>query len=552
MCLSKTTLLHKAARSGGRRVAKLLLAIGADPNAKDHAGNTPLYEAVRAGQKEVAELLRAKGADVNALNSSGTTMLHEAARAGQKGTAELLLGVGANANAKDHAGNTPLYEAVRAVGQWEVALLLRAKGADVNALNSSGTTMLHEAARAGKKGTAELLLAIGADVNVKGAATDRPFDWDVRGGTPLHLAAEQGHKDIVELLLAKRADVNAKSSEGNTPLWVAVDRGREDMVELLLAKGADVRAKNNGGSAPLHRARSARLAELLLAKGADVNAEDGNVQDEEPEFGGRTALDLAVSAGQKEVVGVLLSHGGILRRDPTGRLLLHHAEFEYREILAYHKPGAAGEEACQRARETLDVVRAHLGRADLSRERRKVAAVALAALKREIESAPPEQQAEILGHISNGALTSICLFGMREDLFRVFLRDRSAYAGYAKGQPGLFMVAGFHDGGYRDFILVEVRDQRGEAQFQKLASLGAVDEIKRSVLTQEEIILMGGGVASVSNYASPGTVLTSMDEFNRYVSGIRSQRYVTMTLAESEQRKREGLQRHADVNCHEV
>jgi len=61
-------------------------------------------------------------------------------------------------------------------------------------------------------------LAAGVDVNANG----------YRGFTPLHYAARNGHKEIVELLIAKGADVNVKivsgPSIGNTPLDLAASK----------------------------------------------------------------------------------------------------------------------------------------------------------------------------------------------------------------------------------------------------------------------------------------------------------------------------------------
>ena len=56
------------------------------------------------GHKEVVELLIAKGADVNAKNDGGYTPLHQAAINGHKEIAELLIEKGANVNAKDGIG----------------------------------------------------------------------------------------------------------------------------------------------------------------------------------------------------------------------------------------------------------------------------------------------------------------------------------------------------------------------------------------------------------------------------------------------------------------
>jgi len=91
--------------------------------------------------------------------------------------------------------------------------------------DSYGHTLLHIAARNGQREVAELLVALGVDVNVT----------DQGGGvTPLHWAA---NSEVAELLLAKGADVNARDAWGRTPLNWAVGSQRTDVVELLRQHG---------------------------------------------------------------------------------------------------------------------------------------------------------------------------------------------------------------------------------------------------------------------------------------------------------------------------
>ena len=55
------TPLHIAANKSHKETIELLIAKGADVNAKDKSGNTPLYTAVRRKRTKTAALLRKHG-----------------------------------------------------------------------------------------------------------------------------------------------------------------------------------------------------------------------------------------------------------------------------------------------------------------------------------------------------------------------------------------------------------------------------------------------------------------------------------------------------------
>ena len=156
--------IHDAAAAGDIDAVKQHIAAGADVN--ENVLSTPLHAAALNGHKEIAELLIAKGADVDAKDALGNTPLYNtisfnAALDGYKEIAELLIQNSADVNAQDKNGNTPLHEAATS-GLKEVVELLIANGADVNAKKKFGRTPLHGAAT---KGIAELLIAKGADVD---------------------------------------------------------------------------------------------------------------------------------------------------------------------------------------------------------------------------------------------------------------------------------------------------------------------------------------------------------------------------------------------------
>ena len=70
--------IHVAARTGNHEAVKQHLDAGTDVNAKDLWGFNPLQQATFGGHNEIAELLIAKGADVNAKGWSESTPLHAA------------------------------------------------------------------------------------------------------------------------------------------------------------------------------------------------------------------------------------------------------------------------------------------------------------------------------------------------------------------------------------------------------------------------------------------------------------------------------------------
>ena len=222
-----STPLNEAARKGHREVVALLLAKGADPSRRDPAAparsrmpraaamprslellivaggpaaaeiGALLIEAAIKGQTQIADLLIAKGANVNARDKSGATPLHQAALKGNLGFAALLLQHGADVNARDGDGATPLHNAALS-GHREVAELLLDKGADREARDTeSGGTPLYHAAAWGRTAVVELLIARGADVNA----------GNKTGVTPLAAAEKNGFSETAAVLEAARRTI---------------------------------------------------------------------------------------------------------------------------------------------------------------------------------------------------------------------------------------------------------------------------------------------------------------------------------------------------------
>lgn len=108
------TPLHLA---GELEVVDTLLRYGANPNARNHQGDTPLHTRTQ-DPYSVMERLIQKGADVNAQNVQGDTSLHRAVSPSRRGyslpeAAKLLLLHGANPKLKNRVGLTPLAIALK-------------------------------------------------------------------------------------------------------------------------------------------------------------------------------------------------------------------------------------------------------------------------------------------------------------------------------------------------------------------------------------------------------------------------------------------------------
>ena len=59
-----------------------------------------------------------------------------------------------------------------------------------------------------------------------------------RGGyTPLHSAAYYGQKEVAELLIAEGANVNVKRDNGETPLDAAIINNKTETADLLRKHG---------------------------------------------------------------------------------------------------------------------------------------------------------------------------------------------------------------------------------------------------------------------------------------------------------------------------
>jgi serine/threonine-protein phosphatase 6 regulatory ankyrin repeat subunit B len=197
-----------------------------------HGNLTPLAIAAYVGHAATARVLLAAGADVNARRVDGMAPLALAAESSRQPLIELLLERGADPNARDWKGNPVLVIEARHV---DAVRALIAHGADVNAKGKDGATALMAAAADGATDSLLALLDAGADLHARSEF----------GRTPLIVAVRNAEADAVRLLLARGARVADQDLEGKTALAHArdIDAGeaserRTRIIALLTHAGA--------------------------------------------------------------------------------------------------------------------------------------------------------------------------------------------------------------------------------------------------------------------------------------------------------------------------
>ncbi len=242
-------------------------------------------------------------------------------------------------------GQTPFHAAVIR-GLEPVFDVILAKGADINIKDGRGLTPAWYAVAQGRPALLRKLVARGADLTVKdpssgdnlifsaasagnaevfGILLDNGFKIDEKkpwGQTPLDYAAQANALDIVKLIAGRGVDLKAASNPRFPLLHIATSGSKVDLVKYLLDQGFEMNLKDTmRQTTPLLRAvynGNVEAARLLAQRGADVNASDVLAM---------TPVMLAVMNGYKDLVELFLSKGADLGvvDSRTGKTMLHFA-----------------------------------------------------------------------------------------------------------------------------------------------------------------------------------------------------------------------------------
>lgn len=107
-------------------VVELLLAAGADINAKNKQGETMLYSASAGNHMDVIQILIDAGIDVNSKSTESNTALMLAASEGHSKIVKVLLAAGADHKVKEEKGGKTAHSMAEGMGFTKVVEILRA------------------------------------------------------------------------------------------------------------------------------------------------------------------------------------------------------------------------------------------------------------------------------------------------------------------------------------------------------------------------------------------------------------------------------------------
>ncbi|CAN0320784.1 unnamed protein product, partial [Ectocarpus fasciculatus] len=288
--------LHLACRFGHLPVVLLLLAEGAELNARDADGNSPLHKAASNGKAQLCREMVKRGADIDGRNQTEYTPLHWACFKGHKAAAEQLLKCGANIDATSSRRATSLFMSTY-YGHVDVTFLLLAWGADMTVVNEenvkAGETFLPEVPEA-QRGQIKVLLKERQPLLMKGyeaARRNMALMYMRSERSDLNLRMSQGEVETLWGKLAKREKELNMSKMGARDLSHAVkamktalEQGRNDakvMREKLAALETELNeAKDEAQEQRERAARAERsYAKLLEGDRRTPSAAEGDGED---------------------------------------------------------------------------------------------------------------------------------------------------------------------------------------------------------------------------------------------------------------------------------
>lgn len=256
--------LSESTCEGSEVVARLLLAFGADPDARDVRGMPALARASQSGSVCMAKELLRGGAKVDARDDHGADAMTCALERVDEEMVAALLGAGYPARSgKDRYGRPALVCIADHPKGAAVAFELMFRGADPNQADSDGWTPLAMACRSGNAPMAAMLISEGSDPLGPGpggldalsvALGARPGRQTVGGSRvgPGHISCAL--RLVREMPMGWGARLDARGLPPLARLYRSIARFEASWMDRLANEGADPMALDREGWSLLRHA----------------------------------------------------------------------------------------------------------------------------------------------------------------------------------------------------------------------------------------------------------------------------------------------------------
>lgn len=222
------TALMYACFNNNIDMVKALHKQGCNLNTQDKIfGGTALHITIRENNEEIINYLLDNGADIQIKDDGGrNAILVCAKRSSNFEIFKKILKLGGDINEVDKVGDTPIFSAARFNSSVELLEEIIKSGGDINHVNENGNSIIHEASMHNRNPEIiQYLVDKGISPSVR----------NIDGNTTLMLAAQYNNYDVMEMLLRLGADINVRNKYGSTVIMTVLLKSKTDKaVNILL------------------------------------------------------------------------------------------------------------------------------------------------------------------------------------------------------------------------------------------------------------------------------------------------------------------------------